>query len=212
MLSDVLDRRFDDNRYPKMGAAIMKHHRKSLNLMPTITVIRDPRDVAVSYFHHMLTTFTDDPFNKHGVRIMQEEIYEGKSADESNKDQLLAFITKLTTSPVSPVFTWGDFYRHQTQNNNPIIRYEDMRTNPLESIGRVLKAVGADYSIDRLEEVIEANNIEKILAKRRKDGTQDGNFFIRRGKIGGWSDTLDEKSIALIEKDAGDLLDRFGYR
>lgn len=212
MLSDVLDRRFDDNRYPRPGSAIMKHHRASFDLTPTITVIRDPRDVAISYFHHMLEAFTDDPFNKHGVRIMQNEIYDGASADAGNDDQLAVFIEKLTTSPVSPAFTWGEFYRPQAKQDNPILRYEDMRTDPLESIGGVLDAVGAEYSKARLQEVIDANNIEKILAKRKKEGEDGGNFFIRRGKVGGWRDTLREESIALIEKDAGDLLDRFGYR
>lgn len=212
MLSDVLDRRFDDNRYPKFGAAVMKHHRTSFGLTPTITVIRDPRDVAVSYFHHMLKAFTDDPFNKHGVRIMQNEVYNGRSAEASDDDQLSAFIEKLTTAPVSPSFTWGDFYRYQTQQDSPILRYEDMRTDPLASIGSVLSAVGADYSQTRLQEVIDANNIEKILAKRQKEGQQEGNFFIRKGKVGGWRDVLGDESIALIEKDAGDLLDRYGYR
>jgi len=212
MLSDVLDRRFDDNTYPRLGNSIMKHHRKSLGLTPRITVIRDPRDVAVSYFHHMLKEFKDDPFNKHGVRIMQNEIYGGQSADKSNEAQLAAFIKSLTTSPISPAFTWGEFYRHHTAQDTPIIRYEDMRETPLKSIGRVLEAVGADYSTARLQDVIDANNIDKILAKRRKEGGNDGNFFIRRGKVGGWRDTLDEESIALIEKDAGDLLDRFGYK
>jgi len=212
MLSDVLDRRFDDNSYPKFGTAVMKHHRTSFILKPTITVIRDPRDVAVSYFHHMLKAFNDDPFNKHGVRIMQNEVYGGQSADASNDDQLSVFIEKLTTAPVSPAFTWGDFYRQQTQQNNPILRYEDMRTDPLASIGGVLTAVGAHYSKTRLKEVIDANNIETILDKRKKEGVQGGNFFIRKGKVGGWRDCLREESIALIEKDAGDLLDRYGYR
>lgn len=212
MLSEVLDRRFDDNRYPKFGTAVMKHHRLSFGLTPTITVIRDPRDVVVSYFHHMLKSFSDDPFNKHGVRIMQNEIYDGQSAEPSNGDHLAIFIERLILSPVSPAFTWGEFYRHQAKHDNHILRYEDMRTDPLTNIGLVLRAVGADYSEARLQQVIDAHNIDKILAKRQQNGQQDGNFFIRKGKVGGWRESLREESIALIEKDAGDLLDRYGYR
>lgn len=212
LLAETLDLRFDDNSYPKPGAAVMKHHRLSFKSNPTITIIRDPRDVAVSYFHHISKPFAGDPFNKHSVAIMQKEVFDGKVADPSDNEQLKIFIKKLVTSPVTPSFTWGEFYRHQSRKGVPIIRYEDMRIDAASSLGKVLKEIGADYSEERLLEVIDKHDIKKILAKRKQDGNKEGSFFIRKGEVGGWRERLCEESIALIEKDAGDLLDKYGYR
>lgn len=205
MLSECLDWRFDDNAYPLPGKAVIKHHRLNFTPKPTVTVIRDPRDVAVSYYHHCRRPFSGDGFNRNSVALMEERIF-SKHDDEAG--ELHAFVEAMTTDPITPRFTWGDFYRRNDLSTAIVVRYEDMRADTAASLTRVFQELEMDVPQERIKVVAESHNIEKILEKREDTGEA---HFIRKGAVGGWRDVLDETSVTRIERDAGALLSAYGY-
>lgn len=205
MLSSSLGWRLDDNSYPKPGKAVIKHHRIRFALPRTITVVRDPRDVAVSYYHHCRQIFQGDGFNQHIVKLMQQRVFDGCT---SQSQEISAFAKMMVENPISPGFSWGQFYRAPDREGTVFIRYEDMRQDPGGSLETLLRALDLPVNAERIAAVVDQNDITKILSKRKPT---DGAHFVRKGKVGGWQEELDPASARLIEQDAGALLERFGY-
>jgi len=205
MLSECLEWRFDDNTYPWFGNAVIKHHRPALTTSRQISVVRDPRDVAVSYFHHCRQAFENDDFNRHVVELMGKHVF---SKAKTEAEQFDAFLRTMITDPITPRFTWGQFYRNPSRDCTVFVRYEDMRADTAATLDGLFKTLNLDVPRDRIAAVADSHDIQKILKNRAPDA---GPHFVRKGKVGGWQDVLSDEQAALVVKDAGDLLDRFGY-
>jgi len=205
MLSDSLGYRFDDNVYRKFGPSITKNHFAGAIGPKTILVIRDPRDVAVSYFHHVKATFADDPFNTKSVRYYAENVLKDSASEREN---LQLFARSLYEQPKYPPCTWNAFYTQTLETAVKVVKYEDLRTKTADTLTEVLTALDmnpADYPID---EVADSHDITKIL-KTRDDPSKP--HFIRKGKVGNWAEELEPEIVDLINTHNGDLMRRFGY-
>ena len=210
MLRDATGWRFDDNVMPRYGKSIVKYHRMPLNVDPQVVVVRDPRDVFVSLYFHSRAVFRDDPFNSAIVEATKGVIEE----QEDERGQIAAFVERLLTDPIYPRFAWHEFYRYHLDRGTPIFRYEDFRSEPHQSLTRLLEALQIEVPADRLEAVVADHSIDAILAKRKATdpgGNSDANF-VRRGKVGGFSDYLGEDVVASILRSEGEVMAEFGYR
>lgn len=205
MLRDCLEWRFDDNTYPMPGKAVVKHHRLNFKMPRTVTVVRDPRDVAVSQFHHCHDTFHADGFNKHIVKLYREKVF---TPGATPAEDLAAFVEVTMREPISPSYSWGQFYSSVDLDSAILVRYEDLRSDPAAALSRLFDALNLPVEAAQIEKVVGAHDITKILAKRKD---KDANHFIRKGKVGGWQDDLTPESVKQIEQDAGAFLARFGY-
>jgi hypothetical protein len=207
MLRDLTGWRFDDNAIPLPGKAVVKYHRLPLDVAPLAVVVRDPRDVFVSLFHHSKAVFEDDPFNSTMVDATREIFarHHGEAA------QLGAFVERLLTAPIYPRFAWHEFYEHFLARGTPIFRYEDFRADAGGTLARLLEAVGVEVSMETIEQVSEAHSIDRILARRAESGKDAGNTFIRRGKVGGYAEVLPPETVARIEQAEGATMRKFGY-
>ncbi|MFT6606248.1 MAG: hypothetical protein ACJA2X_001451 [Halocynthiibacter sp.] len=205
MLAQALHWRFDDNRYPRFGPSVIKLHRAKFARGKRIVIIRDPRDVAVSYFHHHREIYADNGFNTRAVALGKSHIFR----PEMNEDEALdAFVTHTIQSPISPPLTWGAFYQKCRARGDHILRYEDLRSDPVTPLERALDKLEISVERSRLAAAEKAHDIETVLTKR---GDVPGMFFARCGKIGEGKTRLSTQARALIEDDAGDLLAQFGY-
>lgn len=209
MLRDVTGWRFDDNVIPRPGKSIVKYHRMPLNVERQIAIVRDPRDVFVSLYFHSRAVFQDDPFNSAIVDATRSVLDEHK--DESS--QIAAFVDRLLSDPIYPRFAWHEFYQYHLDRGTPVFRYEDFREDPENALVKLLGEVGIKVAPERLSEVVEQHSIDKILARREAENSDGGKGanFVRRGKVGGFHDYLDEKLISRIEQAEGTVMAKFGY-
>jgi Arc/MetJ family transcription regulator len=207
MLRDLTGWRFDDNAIPLPGKAVVKYHRLPLDVRPLAVVVRDPRDVFVSLFHHSKAVFEDDPFNTTMVKATRE-IFEGQVGEAA---QLGAFVERQLTDPIYPGFAWNEFYEHFLARGTPIFRYEDFRADTGETLAQLLQALGVETSRELVKQVSESHSIDRILARRAKNGEDAGNTFVRRGKVGGYAEVLSPETIARIEESEGATMRKFGY-
>jgi hypothetical protein len=207
MLRDVTGWRFDDNAIPLPGKAIVKYHRLPLDVAPLAVIVRDPRDVFVSLFHHARAVFRDDPFNATLVGAARDVI-EGHETEEA---QLAAFVDRMLDDPIYPRFAWHEFYEHFLAEGVPIFRYEDFRADAAAALGALLEAVGVKSERACRESVAAAHSIDRVIARRAQLGESSGNTFVRRGKVGGYADTLAPQSIARIVAAEGATMRKFGY-
>ena len=207
MLRDLTGWRFDDNAVPIPGKAIVKYHRLPLDVRPLAVVVRDPRDVFVSLFHHSKAVFADDPFNKTMVNATRE-IFEGSDSETA---QLSAFVERLLTDPIYPRFAWHEFYEHFLARGTPTFRYEDFRADTGGTLAQLLEALGVEASRESIERVSQSHSIDRILARRAKSGEDAGNTFIRRGKVGGYAEAMSPETIARIQEAEGATMRKFDY-
>ncbi|MEM7238426.1 MAG: sulfotransferase domain-containing protein [Pseudomonadota bacterium] len=166
MLRDCLGWRFDDNRFPRPGKAVVKHHRLGLILPRMVVLVRDPRDTLVSFFHHNRDTFTGDAFNHGAVRLYGKALFEGLTDDPGA--MIRRFVEVAETRPVSPAFTWRAFYQAALDRGGHIVRYEDLRTDPAAVLGDLFEALAIPVEPGRIAEVTRQHDIGHILAAREK--------------------------------------------
>ena len=199
------DRRLRRLKRPR----ILKSHESFQPHYPAVIyIVRDPRDVAVSYYHHNVKA-GNIPDNY----AMEDFIPRFMAAE---------FDTKLG-SWSDNVLSW--LRLRQGSERFLLLRYEEMKANPAAELRRIAQFLGGcnfarvDTSPDKLARAVELSSpqrmreLEKTQAKdwvlTRK--TRQDKPFVRTASAGGWKGTLSERSVALLEANWGGLMRELGY-
>jgi len=199
---DHVMRRLPRPRILKSHECFQPHYRRG------IYIARDPRDVAISFYHHNVKwrNIADDyPMEEFVPRFMAAE-----------------FDTRWGTWS-DHVLSWRSM--RQGRKEFLFLRYEDMKRNPitvLESIGQFLRQCSfpnIDLSRDRLARAVELSSPERMRELEKEQAgrwvltrqTRRDKPFVRTAKAGGWKSVLTPKSVAQIESAWGDIMRDLGY-
>ena len=147
---------------------IKTHHRYSplFGNIPSIGIVRDPRDVMVSRYHL--------------IRDKRDEL----------RQPFGAFIRGHRHG----LETWFRHYTSWRRHWRLALRYEDMLADPHREFARLLNALGSSCRDGTLEEAIARSSFQSLQsAERERKPTvgRDGLFF-RSGSSGQWHDYFDE--------------------
>lgn len=168
--------------------------------MKQIFVLRDPRDVVISYAHfipktqidHLHHTFTQEGFT-HRDRI--------KFLIEGGK----LVVTGVADHP--DIRQWyKSFSNWKDRPNVYSIRFEDLVSSEQtkrNTVGEMLDFIceGTNPSFNR----------EEMITAMIANINPEASVTFRKGKSGGWRDEMDEELKALFLERAGDLLAELGY-
>ena len=166
-----------------------------------IYIIRDPRDVVVSY-----KNFSGKSFDK----IINEFLFEEKNIINSNGVPELLSTWKLN------VLSWLNY------NTVPrlIIRYEDLKLNIREIVIKIIEFLNkthriklnlSDADIDQIIENTNFNNLQKLEEKYGFDESSKNSRFFRFGTSNQWKDILSKPQAQLIENNLYTLMKQFNY-
>ena len=175
-----------------------------INTLGGIYVVRDPRDVAVSFSHHMGKSFEE---------ITDQMINEKFMICESS------FVKKGFDSTM--LSTWSNHYnswKNFDSKNILIIKYEDLIKDTFGEFLRLVKFLNrlCNLNIDknRITKSIDLTNFKKLQSLEINSGfdekTKSENFF-RKGKVGNWKFELNEKLSNKIEKSFEKEMLSLGY-
>jgi hypothetical protein len=175
-----------DHRYPK-----------------TIYIVRDPRDVALSYYD---------------FQRKYRQIEDGYPLERYVKD----FVTgKLISVGWG---TWGEnvaswIFTRGKRKEFLLLRYEDMMKDTHRELARIAEFLDIDPAPERLQRAIERSSADRMreleklesdkwvaTKNRRKDIP-----FVRVAKSGGWRTSLPESCVHQIETAWGELMTTLGY-
>lgn len=173
------------------------------NLIPAhytrgaIYIIRDPRDMVISYASH-LGMGVDRAIE--GMNTVDN----ATAADEKNVHQFLG--------------RWSDHVTSWTRSKKfavTVIRYEDMLERPEKTFGTVIRRVGMPVEKDRLAKAIEFSSFDKLRGQEEETGfvenSEKQERFFRKGTSGQWREELTPDQVARIEADHGRVMRKYGY-
>lgn len=167
-----------------------------------IYIVRDPRDVAVSYYHYNIKK-----------RLLPPEC--------SLDDYIPHFLADDLDMQCGP---WGEhvlsWLRMQdTRGRFLLLRYEDMQANATAELARVADFFGIEPTAERLERAVNlssADRLRDLEKKQSKDwvftkGMRQDIPFIRAAKSGGWRANLSSAAVSLIEQAWSPAMELTGY-
>jgi hypothetical protein len=160
------------NDYPR----IVKSHLKRLPLMKykyAIGLLRDPRDVMVSYYH----------YKKH-----RGGAYEGN------------FQSFIRDSHYG-LQNWFKHYSSWINYWDVIIRYENLRSNTHKEFLKIFNLLNIEDRCSYLPEAIRLSNLKNIrkldtLKQKKSDQIQSNNeYFARSGKVNQWQEYFNDQDL-----------------
>lgn len=182
---------------------------------PTLLLVRQPVDVAVSFYHQWRNREKDAKRWLHDYPLGDVEV-------------------DIDTWIAHP--NWGldrviDYYNRIGELVDELPRaislgYEDLRAEPVGGLGRILSHIGIEIPEAIIAEAVEHSRFEKMQERERSgdlpsrgasrlaaaDPSNANSFKARRGKIGGYRDELRPDTVAWAEARVTERMDpRFGY-
>lgn len=152
-----------------------------------IYILRDVRDVAVSYYHHAVTLMGwEMDFDKFLERFMKGKV---------------------------PLGSWFDhlesWWPERHSQRVLFLRYEDMVADLRGTAQRVASFCSLDVDGTRLDRVVERCSIDfmraharlfdpRLFVARSRPRRTEG--FVRRGEVGGWRDDVAPAQLARLHR------------
>ncbi|MGI8760856.1 MAG: sulfotransferase domain-containing protein [Jatrophihabitantaceae bacterium] len=166
-----------------------------------IYVVRDPRDVAVSFAHH----------NGQSTAWATERLCTPSAEISAPVDDVAVQLVQRLGTWSEHVAGWVEHAPFPTIG----VRYEDCLTDPVRTFGEAFAFVGFEIPPDELRAAIDAAAFARLQARERQVGfgerfSRSAPFF-RKGKAGGWRDELEPALAERISSEHAEQLRRFGY-
>lgn len=175
-----------DHRYPK-----------------TIYIVRDPRDVVLSYYD---------------FQRKYRQIEDGYPLERYVGDFVRGQIGSADWGTwLENVATW--VYTRGRSKEFLLLRYEDMMANTVSELTRIAHFLGIEPDPARVRRAVELSSADRMrqLEKQEQDqwvATKDRRKdipFVRVAKSGGWKTSLPESCVQQIESVWGEVMTEVGY-
>ena len=163
------------------------------NTLGAIYLVRDPRDVLISYSRHLEKSIDET------LELVLEDDHKGW-LNEYKKD----VIGEIRGSWAQNYNSWKNFYLTE----KIIIRYEDLIKDPFNNFSNIIrylnKLFGLEINDEKIKKCIEITDFNKLKKLEMKTGFVENyskkELFFNQGKSKQWQDILDEKTVLKLEK------------
>ncbi|HEV8071792.1 MAG TPA: sulfotransferase domain-containing protein [Planctomycetaceae bacterium] len=157
-----------------------------------VYLLRDGRDVMVSYFHHLRALGSPD-------LTMESMVESGEGVWPCHWDE---HVRQWTANPYSAELI--------------TIKYEELLSDPVAQLQRFCDFAKLTRSLTFLESIAAAASFEKMKQRERQMGWENSAWpkdsaFVRRGKAGGYRDEFPQSCLSAFEAKAGEMLKASGY-
>jgi hypothetical protein len=163
--------------------------------------IRNPLDVAVSFAHH-----SNLPCQK-----IIDQMNDDTFAFCSRTDKLHNQLNQKLLSWSNHIRSWVDLSGLPLQ----VIRFEDMKNEPLKIFKAAIDFIGLNYSEDAIAKAIQFSDFKIIKEQEIKHGFKEkplkSSSFFRKGEIGSGMNELSKEEIDSVINHHQIMMRRFGY-
>jgi Sulfotransferase domain len=169
----------------------------------TIYIIRDPRAVLLSYYHHCL----------HDTRNPNWEL-------DDFIDEMLEHGCIKRLEPY--IIRWdkqvSNWLRRAKKQPVQIVRYEDMKRDRRAVLQEVVRFTGISCTEQDIAQAVERSSFEHMRKEEETYGAEpysgtkgEGGFFMRRGKVDSWKEELSAYAKKRIETEFGETMRKLEY-
>ena len=157
-------------------------------------IARDPRDVAVSYFHYRF----------HRAHLTQET-WLHRLTPYSVRDLYFRwrYFDQFATQTAEE---WNTFVLSGADACNVVIRYEDLLASETRQIRRLSTAFDIPFSLDAAEKAAQYCSFSEMQKREQKEdkGSQakENERFFRKGTSGQWSEYFTAPTLHQFEQRA----------
>lgn len=183
---------------PSGGRILKSHERYGLGVRApglVVQLVRDGRDVAVSYYHHLV---------RRGASF----------------DSFSAYLRLFTRGRLDGYGRWDEHVAswldspHTVDGRLLTLRYEALLEAPEEHLRQAIAFLGVEVDETRVAPSVNASRFDRMRERERSSRfheRQNGQFFVRKGVAGEWREAFDEADLRLFEHSFGETLTRLGY-
>ena len=151
-----------------------------------IHVVRNPRDVAVSYFHHYnaIPIYPTLEWDEYFEKFLKGDVDFGDYFDH--------------------VLSW---WVHKDDKNMLFLSYEDMKKDLPSAVAKIAKFIGQDLSQDLVDEIAHRTTFAnmkrdssanyKWIYKHRKPSSTE---FMRKGEVGDWKNYFSPEQVVKLDE------------
>ena len=179
-----------------------------------VLLARDPRDVAVSQYFQW----------KYRLKSSKRAI--NKYPERDSDISLFDFVMTSDTG-LKWVIGFLDLWAREATHidNFFLLRYEDLKARPVETLEKLVKFMGAPANDEHIQDAVAFSsyeNMKKLEEKRTfwlsggrmapRDRSNPNSYKVRRAKVGGYRDYFDDQQVAQIDAYVDKYLSPFfGY-
>lgn len=170
-------------------------------------LVRDPRDVAVSYAYH-----TEDSLDA-VIRTL------------NNPAAYLLGSTRVFPQRIGDWSGHVNSWRNQTDIPTNVIRYEDLHKDTERVLRQIVEWLGSAFDseaemAEAVSRAVRSSELHELQRQEREQGfrirpaatlSADASLFFRRGRIGDWRNHLSLAQVREIEGAHGETMLELGY-
>jgi hypothetical protein len=185
---------------------LIKSHESFDPLYPrVIHIVRDPRDVAVSFYYYNLKV---------------GELPDGYPMDEF----VDRFLAAHTVGYADRLGSWEDHTLSwlRLRKGRPgyrLVRYEDLLSDTATELRRLMDLLRMDAQLERIERAVRLSSAAQMRSLEQKQWKRWGTTkntrrdipFVREATSGGWRGKLSPASAHKIEMAWGATMEELGY-
>ncbi|MEX2493361.1 MAG: sulfotransferase domain-containing protein [Nitrospirales bacterium] len=169
----------------------------------TIYLVRDPRAVLLSYYHHWLHSEQES----HGT--LEEFV-----------DEMLEFgcIRRWEAWLVRWDLQVNDWVKREKKQPVKIIRYEDLIEDRSKTFREIVDFAGLTCSNSLFALAVEKGGFEAMQKSEKKHGAESFHgeksakgLFVRKGQVDSWKEEMPAHVIKKIEQKFQETMKLFGY-
>lgn len=167
--------------------------------LASVYIVRDPRDVAVSWAHHSALTL------------------DASVAFLGDEDATMARATRWKDQLAQHLGTWSTHVASWLGATPAplVVSYERLSADPLTVLAAIAAHCQIEASAAAVADAVAAmqfNRLQQVERGRRFDlGQADGRPFFRKGIAGDWRTVLGPAQVDRIQQDHRPMMDLLGY-
>ena len=169
----------------------------------TVYIVRDPRSVYVSYYHHCLHDTQERDWT---IEAFVEEM-----------------ITHGCIKRLEPfLIRWDKQVSQWVQRSKSqlvkIVKYEDMKKDRSKILKDVVDFIGISATQEEIDMAVKRGSFDSMRKEEIIYGAEpysgdkgEKGFYVRQGKVNGWKDELPQNLAKCIETNFSKTMKMFGY-